>query len=86
MPLRRAQERLQQGSACKVIALITPLPKDDIEVFNEWVEARKPAGWIARVLISDGIPCGEKTVKRHLDGLCNCPPETKWKGAYSVSR
>jgi hypothetical protein len=83
MSLRQAQERLEQGSACKFLTVISALDKDDLAVLGEWIEARKASNWISRVLMSEGIACGEKTVKRHLDGLCNCSNNEKWKGAYA---
>jgi len=85
MSLREAQQRLQKTAVCRLGSLIDSLDKDDKSVFAEWVGDKKPAGWIARVLLSEGHQCGEKTVKRHLDGLCNCLEGSTYKGAYRVS-
>ena len=59
--------------------------KDDKAVLDSWVDERKAAGWIARVVSSDGNTVSEKTIKKHLDGACCCLSDAKHKGAYRAS-
>jgi hypothetical protein len=82
MSLRQTQQRLEQTICCKVVAFLDGLEKDDLACITEWIQDRKPAGWISRVVKADGKQLNEKTLKRHLDGQCNCPDETKMKGIY----
>lgn len=85
MSLRQAQKSLEKIVLCKFSTFLSDLDKDDVACLNEWVKERKPAGWIARVVKADGKHLNEKTLKRHLDGQCNCPSGTTLKGAYSES-
>jgi hypothetical protein len=83
MSLRQAQQQLEQASAhCKFVSFYQGLDKDDKSVFDEWVSEKKPAGWISRVVKAGGLFINEKTLKRHLDGVCHCPEGTAQRGVY----
>jgi len=86
MSLKDAEQRLEQTVTCKIVTFIGSLDKSDKATLAEWFSARKPAGWIARVVSADGKFVNEKTLKRHLDGECCCPAETSYKGAYRVAQ
>ena len=86
MSLRDAAERIEQAATCKVIDFLKGLDKADTTTLTGWIADRKPAGWISRVITADGRNLNEKTLKRHLDGLCHCPDGTDHKGAYRVAK
>jgi hypothetical protein len=86
MSLKDAEKRLEQTATCKVVAFVESLDKDDLATFAAWVAGKKPAGWIARVIAADGKLINEKTLKRHLDGNCQCPATMLHKGAYRVAK
>ena len=49
---------------------------------------RADGRWVARVelgVTADGKRVNEKTLKRHLDGQCLCPPESPHRGVYRAS-
>jgi hypothetical protein len=81
MSLEDAEKRLAE-KVCRIHDFLTSLDKADQATFARWVKEVKPAGWIARIVTADGKRVNEKTLKRHLDGQCLCPPETPHKGAY----
>jgi len=85
MTLKQAQERLEQGSTCKAFVIYSSLDKDDQKTFDGWIVASKTSGWIYRVLVADGHSIGEKSVRKHLEGMCQCGEGTKHKGAYRVA-
>lgn len=82
MSLREAQGRLHPVQTCKFYSFWHTLDEDDQAVIQEWVASEKPAGWIARIIRADGKILNEKTLKRHLDGVCLCPVDTILRGAY----
>lgn len=86
MSLKDAEQRLEQAATCKIVAFLESLDKTDLSTFASWLASKKPAGWIARVVAADGKLVNEKTLKRHLDGNCNCPAETLHKGVYRVAK
>ena len=86
MSLRDAEKRIEQSSTCRFADFLKSLDKDDTATLKSWSELQKPAGWIARVVTADGKKLNEKTLKRHLDGQCQCPDESTHKGAYRVAK
>ena len=84
MSLQDAAKRLEQTTTCKVVSFVESLDKDDRSTFTNWLADRRKAGWIARVIAVDGNHLiNEKTLKRHLDGICPCPDGTEHKGLYA---
>lgn len=86
MALKDAEQRIKQNSVCRFAEFLSGLDKDDKATVASWISAKKPAGWMARVIIADGHKVvSDKSVKRHIDGICVCPDGTEYKGAYVAS-
>ena len=85
MSLRQAQERLEKSTQCRFSLLVDTLDKDDKAVLKEWIAEGKAGNWISRVLRIEGLVVNDKTVRRHLEGICQCPDNAEFRGAYSVA-
>ena len=85
MSLRKAQERLEQSEHCRFSIVYESLDKDDRAVISEWIAENRNPNWIARVMRIEGIVLNDKTIRRHLEGVCHCSEDAELRGAYRVS-
>jgi hypothetical protein len=87
MSLHDAGKRIEQSSICRFVDFLTSLGEEDNATLLSWVEQRRTAGWMARAINGDPdtMNVSDKTLKRHLDGLCTCPDAVPLKGAYSAA-
>jgi hypothetical protein len=85
MSLKQAQERLEQANNCRAFTVFNGFDKEDAAVLSEWIAERRAVGFIARIISADGVLINEKTVSRHIHGVCCCPDGTTYKGAYRVT-
>lgn len=85
MSLSEAESRLLGNKQCRISDFLAGLDKADSATFDRWVSERRTASWITRIANADGLRLNEKTVKKHLEGLCMCPPSARHRGVYGGS-
>lgn len=85
MSLKEARARLAAEMICQFAVVYRQLDDEDKETFNQWVGEHQTPHWMYTACRVDGVKVAEKTMRKHLQGWCNCPPETELKGVYSVA-
>lgn len=85
MSLKAAQESIANGHVCQFVTVYRHLDDDDRKTLNEWVGEIQTPHWIFVACSVAGVRVAEKTLRKHLQGYCHCPPGTELKGVYRVA-
>ena len=85
MSLKEARERLTAENVCKFTTVYRSLDDEDKQTFQEWCGEKQTPHWLFTACRVAGVRVAEKTMRRHLQGWCDCPPGTELKGIYRES-